>query len=1509
MTVLSAFTLGPSNPWARQEHDDSNEQADDSVALTETRTSHAIIKITSNGNGPTGFSAGNGVNSGAGTSGNPWVINNWEINANSGSYAIWIESTTDYFVIKNCGIRNATSSFSTKPYASGIYLESVQNGKIEDNTIALNCRGIYAMTSSKNVITNNRFTNNTPNGVELDGSTYNTIILNKGWSNGYGAYLHGVSNNNKVQDNNFSKNDFGIFLQESKYNNITRNNCHNNTSDGVMVRYWSDENNITLNNATGNGISGIMLCYFSQRNNVSSNNCSKNANNGVYLRDSDNNDILNNILRFNAIQGIQMTWSDGCKVRSNNISHNKDIGIKLQNSMYANITGNTMLQCGIMIFGESLTEWNTHYISQSNMANGKPVLYLKNLTSGTVTQSAGQIILANCNHIAVSSQSVANVSAGMLLGFCASTNVTNVTSNDNQYYGIYLSHCSDLDLKGNSVSRNKFAGIEIYNSSYVEAANNTARGNQDGIYLHKAQYCIMEHNLAQDNDLGLHLADAHRGGVTNNTGTGNSAAGLALDSCGNNTVKQNDMSDNKAMGIWFTLSHYNTIASNAAINNTSEGIYGYESSRNTVFNNTARSNGKRGIYLSYSCKFNTVDSNMVSENNWSGIGLYSAQRNTISGNNVSQNVNHGIILDHSSNNTVTKNLLWRNNWTGVYTVWSDTNSITLNDIEENAQYGVQIGFYCLKNQINRNNFLYNNGSGKQASNDLGLNYWNTSLSGNYWSDWDTPDADRNGIVDVQYDFDGTIFAVDYLPLAIMVGKVRLATMDKNSTYEDAYYSVQYSLVQINGPPTMVVWNLTTNATWLNMDSYGFLYGTPENGDVGQSWVNVSVSAEPGNFDFSNFTLTVLNVNDAPTILTGNYTNCTEDGFFEMNLSAVDIDPTNDPLTWNMTTDVSFLLFNATAGYLNGTPDNTDVGLHWMELTVSDGQGGWDTLNVTLEVLNVNDPPVITTLDVNVSIQDTLYSVNYEATDIDPTNDLLNWSLLTNAPFLSINHTTGVLSGRPANDDVSIYWVNVSVNDGNGGGDRTNFTLTVLNKNDPPYTISPLVNVTFAEDTPYKGINLTTWFGDPDGDVLAFSAVGYDYLTVDILPNGTVVLTPPANWSGTDSVLFFANDSKEQVFWDLSVRVTPVNDAPFNASITVANLTYIQGREQPASGSGQDVDLPYKDILIYTWYSNISGQVASGNSVNLSLKAGLHNVTLRVSDLGNLWTEAWVVINVSLPPKANITNITDDDIDPNITDDDKPQNNNTDDGNMKLMIIIIIAAGVLLLLIIIIVAVVTRPKPKKRPQGPEGERDPYADERRGRDMYEGDRNARDGHASGSQAPPPDYGQVDTSMFEAGGAAAQTVDEGTVTDFGVEEVVTGENADTEEGEATEGEEDSFASYNEESPEDEGVVPVAAPSKGKSQRKKPVDETQDGAEIEDEAETKDIYGYDEDEPVEKPKAKPKAAPKPAKGKPKQQVQEDDDDLQASFDDVDEEDDSWEMDEEDEEKPNNYMSIDDDE
>jgi hypothetical protein len=91
---------------------------------------------------------------------------------------------------------------------------------------------------------------------------------------------------------------------------------------------------------------------------------------------------------------------------------------------------------------------------------------------------------------------------------------------------------------------------------------------------------------------------------------------------------------------------------------------------------------------------------------------------------------------------------------------------------------------------------------------------------------------------------------------------------------------------------------------------------------------------------------------------------------------------------------------------------------------------------------MNDRPEITTDEIKTATVDELYSVDYEAIDIDLT-DTLTWTLDTNASsWLTINSNTGVLSGTPELDDIGTYWINVTVSDGKGGSDWQYFNIKV-----------------------------------------------------------------------------------------------------------------------------------------------------------------------------------------------------------------------------------------------------------------------------------------------------------------------------------------------------------------------------------------------------------------------------------------------------------------------------------
>ena len=71
-------------------------------ATTSALTPHAPIRIDSNADFPGIASAGDG------SVGNPWVIENWDINGTGVGYCIYVGNTTEYFEVRNCSLYNAS---------------------------------------------------------------------------------------------------------------------------------------------------------------------------------------------------------------------------------------------------------------------------------------------------------------------------------------------------------------------------------------------------------------------------------------------------------------------------------------------------------------------------------------------------------------------------------------------------------------------------------------------------------------------------------------------------------------------------------------------------------------------------------------------------------------------------------------------------------------------------------------------------------------------------------------------------------------------------------------------------------------------------------------------------------------------------------------------------------------------------------------------------------------------------------------------------------------------------------------------------------------------------------------------------------------------------------------------------------------------------------------------------------------------------------------------------------
>jgi len=179
------------------------------------------------------FTVENGVCSGSGTVDDPYVIENWLIDAGYDDYGIRIHGTTRAFEIRNVEISGAAKS--------AIYLSYVQNGTIEDCTLESNWVGVTLNFSSYNRITQSDFISNV-DAVHTYFSHTNQIISCSFDRNDTAIWLD-ASNENRLTGNLIKGSHMGIYLnlgseQNTILNNAFLENLHNAYSDDP--NFWDD---------------------------------------------------------------------------------------------------------------------------------------------------------------------------------------------------------------------------------------------------------------------------------------------------------------------------------------------------------------------------------------------------------------------------------------------------------------------------------------------------------------------------------------------------------------------------------------------------------------------------------------------------------------------------------------------------------------------------------------------------------------------------------------------------------------------------------------------------------------------------------------------------------------------------------------------------------------------------------------------------------------------------------------------------------------------------------------------------------------------------------------------------------------------------------------------------------------------------------------------------------------------------------------------------------------------
>jgi hypothetical protein len=448
-------------------------------------------------------------------------------------------------------------------------------------------------------------------------------------------------------------------------------------------------------------------------------------------------------------------------------------------------------------------------------------------------------------------------------------------------------------------------------------------------------------------------------------------------------------------------------------------------------------------------------------------------------------------------------------------------------------------------------------------------------------------------------------------VSLVVGPVLLYPLiDTTTALEDLAYTARYWVPHFPS----CTWNFESNASWLKWDSTTHIIsGTPNNSMVGNYHIKINVTDARVGSDEHNFILTVNNT--PPEIETADIEKAVEGHQYYVDYNSSD--DGQRMTTWYLDTDDGgWLSINSTTGVLSGIPANEDVGAHHVNVSVEDGNNGWNWSNFTLNVMNTNDKPSITSQDNTQAFEDTFYSVQYNAIDVDK-GDSLYWYLSTNASgWLSIGLGTGLLTGMPTNDNVDNYWVNVTVKDIARASDFHNFTLIVNNTNDIPVITSVPIDKAIALVNYEYDVNAV----DIDtGDVLTYSLdTKPENMTIDSA-TGLIGWIPNRQQIGSHQVIVNVSDSTSSVTQSFSISVS---NLPLVTLLSPPDASEISFTNPVLSWS---VDNPNQGMVLFNVYlSKVKTDVEAGSKSTLIAKNLIETSWLNSGlDKGSIYY--WTVI--------------------------------------------------------------------------------------------------------------------------------------------------------------------------------------------------------------------------------------------------------------------------------------------
>jgi parallel beta-helix repeat protein/VCBS repeat-containing protein len=338
------------------------------------------------------------------------------------------------------------------------------------------------------------------------------------------------------------------------------------------------------------------------------------------------------------------------------------------------------------------------------------------------------------------------------------------------------------------------------------------------------------------------------------------------------------------------------------------------------------------------------------------------------------------------------------------------------------------------------------------------------------------------------------------------------------------------------------------------------------------------------------TVTVTPVNDAPVITEGVSVGVTmsEDGSptpFSQTLNATDVDSAT--LTWSILGAASHGTAGATGTGLSKAityaPTANYNGPDSFIVQVSDGSLT-DTITVNVTITPVNDAPTCSGASLTVA-EDTAGDAAPSCTDVD--GNPLTYGIVVQPAHGTASVVGGLLHYVPSANYNGSDSFTYKANDGTVDSNVATVTVTVTPVNDAP--VCSAIPLNTPEDTMGE---ISPSCTDVDGDILSHSIVGSATNGVASVVSGKLRYVPSANYNGSDSFTYKANDTHvDSNTTTVTVTVAPVNDPPvISEGLSVGVTMSEDGSPTPFSLTLNATDV---DSATLTW--SISGAAGHGTA--------------------------------------------------------------------------------------------------------------------------------------------------------------------------------------------------------------------------------------------------------------------------------------------------------------------------